>query len=1082
MMETKPPAGLKLVRPEATSAGAPLPSADQGDVIGLPAGCGPVLVLGGPGTGKTTALVEHAVRRVQETGLDPAGLLFMAPNRLAASRLRDALTARLDRSLGTSPARTWSAYAFDLIRRARVEGLLPLVERAPRLLSGPEQDQIIAELLAGHRAGYGQGAGWPEDLQQALATRGFRQEIRQLFDRLTEYGSTAAQLELLGAECGRPDWTAAARLYREYRDLIDLRMPEAFDPAGIITSARQLLLEHPGLLERERSRLQLILADDLQEANPAVFELLALLVEGQDALLAASPDTVVQGFRGARPDVIGKLPGLLGTREKPLRTLVLTTSHRMVPAVAAAWQSTAARISQVAGAHRARELVHPAPRAHAEAAPGAALRAGAPSASAHVVASPVHEHRYVAQRILEARLFEGYRLSEMAVIVRTGGQLSALARYLTGQDIAVKVPVAETAVRDEAAVRPLLDALAMALDPDLLTADSAVSLLTSRLGGATAIDLRRLRQALRREELLGGGGRSSDALLVEALGDAAFLSTLGREGGAARRVARMLQAGREAAAAPGANAETVLWALWSAAGLADRWAAQALQGGPAGVRADRDLDAMMALFQTAERYVDQLPGSSPRQFLEYLLNQELPMDNLAPRAQLREAVELLTPASAAGRGWPLVIVAGVQEGVWPNTRLRGELLGSTQFVDVLEHGVEEARRIDAVARLREIRYDELRSFSTAISRAERRLICTAVQSEDAQPSQFLDLVDPWLDPETPRPPTEVLRPRTVRALAAELRQAAQQATDRPEPAADAAAVLAMLAASPVPVPGAHPRDWWGLLPLSSTAPVVPEGEPVPVSPSKVEAVQKSPLDWFIQAAGGEAATDFARSLGTLVHGIAQDFPDGTGTEYVAELVRRWPQLGMKENWEGQLDFNRAEGMVRRLAQYVVQMRAEGRSLVGVEQDFSVDLQGPERVARLRGQVDRLELDADGRLHIVDLKTGRSAPTKADLERHPQLGSYQAAVQAGGFSGQQPAPGGASLVQLGQDLKTVKVQQQDSLADGEDWATPMIHEAAALMSAAQFEARHDPQRSRNGGHGCRAPEICPLCAEGKQVTE
>lgn len=1082
MIETKPAAGLQLVRPEAKSSGAPLPSRDQSQVIDLPVGCGPVLVLGGPGTGKSTVLVEHAVRRVMDTGLDPAGLLFLAPNRLAAARLRDALSARLDRSLGTSPARTWPAYAFDLIRRARVEGLLPLVERAPRLLSGPEQDQIIAELLAGHRAGYGHGIAWPDDLQQALPTRGFRQEIRQLFDRLTEYGSTAGQLEQLGEECARPDWVAAARLYREYRDLIDLRMPEAFDPAGIITSARQLLTEHPQLLDRERSRLQLILVDDLQEANPAVFELLVLLAEGRDALLAASPDTVVQGFRGARPDVLGKLPGLLGTAGKPLQTLVLTTSHRMSPGIAEAWQSAASRISQVAGAHRARDLIQPAAAAEAAPAGDGPAQADPPAASAHVVASPVHEQRYVAQRILEAQLFEGYRLSEMAVIVRTGGQLSALARYLTGQDIPVKVPVAETAVRDEPAVRPLLDALAVVLDPAMLSADTAVALLTSRMGGATAVDLRRLRQALRREELLGGGGRSSDALLVEAIGDPSFLGTLGRDGGPARRVARMLQAGREAAAEPGANAETVLWALWSAAGLSDRWAAQALHGGPAGVRADRDLDAMMALFQTAERYVDQLPGSSPRQFLDYLLNQELPMDNLAPRAQVREAVELLTPASAAGRGWPLVIVSGVQEGVWPNNRLRGELLGSTEFVDVLEYGPEEALRIDAVTRLREIRYDELRSFSTAVSRAGRRLICTAVQSEDSQPSQFLDLVDPWLDPETPRPVTEVLRPRTVRALAAELRQGVQQGKDQPELAADAASVLAMLAASPVPVPGAHPRDWWGLLPLSSTDPVVPEGEPVPVSPSKVEAVQKSPLDWFVQAAGGEAATDFARSLGTLVHGIAQDLPHGSGAEYVAELVRRWPQLGMKENWEGRLDFNRAEGMVRRLAQYVVQMRTEGRSLIGVEQDFSVDLEGPHRVARLRGQVDRLELDADGRLHVVDLKTGRSAPTKADLERHPQLGSYQAAVQAGGFSGQVPAAGGASLVQLGQDVKSVKVQQQESLADGEDWATPMIHEAAALMSAAVFEARHDPQRARNGSHGCRAPEICPLCAEGRQVTE
>ena len=52
------------------------------------------------------------------------------------------------------------------------------------------------------------------------------------------------------------------------------------------------------------------------------------------------------------------------------------------------------------------------------------------------------------------------------------------------------------------------------------------------------------------------------------------------------------------------------------------------------------------------------------------------MDTLAARAQRADAVEILTPASAAGREWPVVIVAGLQEGVWPNTRLRGELLGS----------------------------------------------------------------------------------------------------------------------------------------------------------------------------------------------------------------------------------------------------------------------------------------------------------------------------------------------------------------------------------------------------------------------
>jgi ATP-dependent exoDNAse (exonuclease V) beta subunit len=719
---------------------------------------------------------------------------------------------------------------------------------------------------------------------------------------------------------------------------------------------------------------------------------------------------------------------------------------------------------------------------------------------AHLLPSAVHELRYVAQRILEAHLRDGRPLEDIAVIVRNGGQLSQLQRYLSGQGIPVRIPVAESAVRDEVAVRPLLDAYAAALDPAVLTAESAVSLLTSRIGGATSLELRRLRQSLRREELLGGGGRSSDSLLVEALLEPGALGSLGIEGRSARRVARMIQAGRKAVAAPGANAETVLWALWHSTGLAAAWTAAALAGGLVGSRADRDLDAMMALFHTAERYVDQMPGSGPEQFLEYLLNQELPMDTLAARAQVDDAVELMTPASAAGREWPFVIVAGLQEGVWPNTRLRGELLGSTLFADAVEHGVEYALQLGPLSRLREIRYDELRSFSTAVSRAKDVLLCTAVSSEDEQPSSFLDYVAPLLPGQEGRGYTLVERPLTLRALVAELRQYAQLDGRLAAEADEAVRVLARLATAEPPVPGAHPDTWWGLAPLTSVDRVVPPGGTVYVSPSKVESVQKSPLDWFIQAAGGEAATDFARSLGTLVHAIAQDLPDASGTEYLAELVRRWPALGMKDNWEGKLDFRRAEAMVRKLAQYILVMRSEGRHLAGVEQDFEVILPEPGAVPRgdvptdegprsavLRGQVDRLEIDAGGRLVIVDLKTGKRQPGKAELGRHPQLGAYQAAVLAGGFgtseaADAEPQPGGAVLAQLGTTTKSPGIQHQDPLDPGDNWAMEMVNDAAAVMSGHEFEARHDPAKAGFGGLGCRLPEVCPLCARGKQVTE
>nr|WP_307433172.1 ATP-dependent DNA helicase [Pseudarthrobacter defluvii] len=1085
---------LRLLPPRQVHAEAPRLTPDQLAAVDVVQGSGPVLVPGAPGTGKTTVLVEAAVQRVFRDGVDPERMLILAPTRLAADFLRDRFTARLDRSLSTTPARTWASYAFDLIRRAKAEGVIPL-SRPPRLLSGPEQDLIIKELLEGHRLP-GLELPWPADLDGALETRGFRQEVRQLFDRIIESGRTAEDLAQLADHCGRPDWKAAASLYAEYRDILDLRMPEAFDPAGIITAARQIFQDAPDFLAAERSRLQVVLVDDIQEANTAIFELLADITAGKDCYVTSSPDTVVQGFRGARPDLVAELPRLLSANaaviERPL-----WHAHGLTPAVAQAWLNVAGRISQRAGGQLARRLEQPELREQPElseqqptstAQPGHHAVAG--RVEAHLVPTPVHELRYVAQRILDQHINHNRDLAHIAVIVRNGGQVSELQRYLSGQGIPVRVPVAESAVRDEVAVRPLLDAFAIALDPSLLTPEAAVSLLTSRIGGATSIELRRLRQSLRREELLGGGGRASDVLLVEALLEPGALGALGIEGRAARRTARMIHAGRKAAGLPGANAESVLWALWNSTGLSSAWTATALSGGPHGARADRDLDAMMALFQTAERYVDQMPGAGPEQFLEYLLNQELPMDTLAARAQLDDAVELMTPASAAGREWPVVIIAGLQEGVWPNTRLRGELLGSTLYADAVEHGPAYALQRDPLSRLRDIRYDELRSFSTAVSRARELLVCTAVSSEDDQPSSFLDFVAPLEPGQQGRSFTQVERPMTLRALVAELRQHAQLEAGSAQ-AEEAAWILAHLASAQPAVAGAHPDSWWGLAPLTSSEAVVPPGGTVSVSPSKVETVQKSPLDWFVQAAGGEPATDFARSLGTLVHAIAQDMPDASGSEYVAELVRRWPALGMKDNWEGRLDFQRAEAMVRKLAQYVLSMRSEGRSLLGVEQDFEVALgevavdEAPPRDAVLRGQVDRLEIDGEGRLVVVDLKTGKRQPGKDELNRHPQLGAYQAAVLADGFdtgSAQNGQPGGAVLAQLGTTAKSPAIQQQEPLDPQENWALDMVKDAAAVMGGSEFMARHDPSKGSHGGHGCRLPEVCPLCVRGRQVTE
>jgi superfamily I DNA/RNA helicase/RecB family exonuclease len=1079
-------------------AGTPSPARGYDAVLAsLETVAGQVLVLGAPGSGKSSLLTDLAVRRIEAGAVVPDGLLLLAPTRAAATRLRDDLTAKLDRSISTAPARTWSSYAFDLIRRARAEGRTPLITRPPRLLAGAEQDLIIKELLSGHGRDGAAAPEWPSSLALALPTRGFRQEIRDLFDRVSEYGVSAEDLADWGRRFDRPDWVAAAALYREYRDVLDLRMPEAFDPAGILTAAREILETDRDFLDQERERLQLVLVDDYQEANPAIHALLGLIGTGNDVVVTSCPDTVAQGFRGARPELTGRLSTLFRPGEG-LTTVTLPASLTMGEQLSEAWGNVAARISTT-GVSTAYRVPQGAPGRGQDDGEDDGEQVRQPVVSAHVLDSVFHEQRFITQRVLESHLFGGRSLDDMAVIVRNGAQVSAVQRFLTAQGIAVNVPAAETAIREEPAVRPLLDLYAVVVGRAELDTELCISLLTSRIGGAGSLDLRRLRQILRRTELQQGGGRTSDELLAALFSAPEEIAALPSEGAPVRRLHRMLEAARAAIADPGRDPETVLWALWSASGLAQQWSSAAVSEGPSSARADRDLDAMMALFTTAERFVEQMPGADPELFLDYILSQDIPMDTLTQRTTRHASVSVLTPASAAGRHWPLVIVAGVQDGVWPNLRLRGELLGSGELRALLDHGESFRSTRDPVSLLQDIRFDELRTFSLAVSRATEELVCCAVSSQDEQASQFLDVLDPLPAGVPERPRTEVLRPVTLRALVAELRKFAQDPQAGPALSREAVQHLGRMAVLEPPVPGAHPAQWWGVLSMSSEEPVVPPDQPVPVSPSKVESVLTSPLSWFVSAAGGERTTDFARSLGTLVHQIAQDLPDATGNEYVRELERRWPQLGIRDTWEGRADFRRAEGMVRKLAAYVLSMRKAGRTLAATEVDFSVDLDvrlgGAERIARLRGQIDRLEIDAEGRFVVVDLKTGKSAPTAPEIARHPQLAAYQAAVAEGAVQDavQDAAdgtaavvapgvPGGASLVQLGKDSKGVSVQEQPPVGPEDTWARTMIEDAAALMAAATFDTIHDPRRSGFGGSGCRLPEICPLCEEGKQVTQ
>lgn len=1277
------------------------------------------LLTGIPGSGKTYNLTERALRYLAD-GNDPARLLILAPTRTAATRMRDTIAASSDRSLSVAPTRAWAAYAFDLLKRAQTRGLLSGVEGNLKLLSGPEQDVIIGELLANHAEGIAPGPAWPDVLRDALATRGFRHEIRDFFDRMAEYDLTAEDVHALATEHNQPAWHALAQLHTEYRAVRALRAKNAYDPAVLINDACRLLLRTPEFLAEERRRYDLILIDDVQELSPSIYRLLRLIAaevapadaahltethpdlfaEGPQVVMTYSDEAVVQGFRGARPDLVTTLQASFPS----MRTRTLTTSYRlpalMMPLVADIRRRlprytrfvplTAEQDGAKNGAPATFGRINTTPADEAltwGAVDEPLLHLGADGKildPAHYRTAPAGVYKYalsssqdeanlIAQMLLEERIYGNHPYRESVIIVRSSADVARIRRVLSSNGIPSRTSAALVPVRDEPAVRPFLDALSLlvyarkrgekALNPavhmpaaegaegaeaaerggyetlsateaeelmrrsldDVIAeesranplggAQSAITLLTSRLGGASSMDVRRLRQQLRSIELQSGGHRPSDDLLLGAL---LHPETLPEEGvgRAVHRIAAVLSAGRKALARPESTSTEVLWALWEASGLEKTWVAQSHGAGPDADAAHRNLDAMIALFEAADRFDEQMRGAGAEQFLDFIDAQDLPMDTLAARGVRQDAVEILTPALAAGQSWRTVYVCGLQEGTWPNTTVRGSLLSTGDLTDLCdarlrqraqqaeqqagEQSVPPAHIRSYPERVRDTRHDELRMFAVAATRASTRLVLTAVRNDDQAPGEFFDFVLPTdaVSDSTDVPITRVRRPATLRSLVAELRRtlveesmnamraedaqqedtqqngaqmhnAPEEDTLTPEASAyrlDAASrTLARLANAQAP--GAAPDEWWGLLPLSSTELLFahrpadhaeldenhgedgeeqaenpaenPGRRTITLSPSRLETIHSSPLDWLVSAARAEAQTDLSRSLGTLVHAIAEEYPTGTLEELQTALDERISSLGVparKEDetdeeyrervpWESYALYERAKRMILRLSYYYRQhMGDAGWQNLGVEGSFAVRVPVPfdpagevgELDALLTGRVDRLEGTApaeDGtrRYAIVDLKTGKSKPTGSEMETHPQLAAYQIAVEAGAgeqleeryraeaaaleageplpdarpqeleYTGYTGHSAGAALVQLGasgvNDESKTRLQVQPALTEHDSWAAELVQHAAELIAGSQVQARH-----REGGYGCRLPEICPICTRGRQVTQ
>lgn len=929
-------------------------------------------VYASPGAGKTT-LVKRRFLDALSSGLTADQVLVIAASREAANTLRDELALSLQQATPGALARTLTSFAFAVMRTKAIAAGQSL----PELISGSEQDRILAEIIGRQldQLASGVADSWPKHINaQVMQLNGFRAELRDLITACLEHGVNPDELRQLGERNKKPEWVAASMLLEEYLQTVSTEEFESrYDTTMLLREAADwlnALAEWPTAIEE----IKLILIDDAQELTPAASYLLqSLCARGAEIVLVGDPDASTLGFRAADPRAMSNLARQIASINGiAVEEIFLQPEHAIrTPAISQVLAKVSSQID-TARAGRQRKGLNPQQDLVSEDKTGL---------EGHVFNQPQAETAWLARRLRELHLYEGIAWNEMAVVARSRGQLDQLAVDLAHESVPVSVAGSQSALRDEFGSRTLLRVADLLLHDRVIDSALAIEILSSPLCGLDSLGLRRLRRGLRREELLADGTRNSDELIIELFDAQGSVVTIKSQEG--KKVDRFLKNYFTAAAIASDQSQSIedlLWHLWDSSGLAKSWQELSRGVGEVALQANRNLDSVVSLFAAANRYAERNPGADPRIFVDQQLALGLPEDTLALNDSQNKSLLLLTPSGLIGRRFRVIATPQLVEGVWPNLRPRSSLLGATAL-DALKSG----RTDDVNALQRSELPDELRMLHKAVGAASEKLLVSATNTEDNQISQFVGL----MLGEIPEATAFNANPLTLRGMAGSLRRKLASADSHGSESA--ALGLARLASAGVA--GAHPDTWYGLLPLSTLEPLADlANEDVVIRPSQLENFVKCPLHWFLNAHGGGDKT-FSANLGSLVH-KALELGSQVNEESLWNLVEsKWHTLSFESDWLEQAGERKAKKMISNMVQYLRKFEAEGAQVIGREVSFEFKMDQ----ALVRGQVDRLELYPDGRVMIVDLKTGSKSFTAEEAREHAQLGLYQLAFDNGAFA-------------------------------------------------------------------------------------
>ena len=695
-------------------------------------GEGPLLIVAGAGTGKTTVITRRIAWLIAEKLAKPSEILALTFTDRAALEMTERVDRLVPYGFTDTVISTFHAWGDRLLRDHAMEA--GLSDRST-VLSKAEQVIFLREHLFDLPLDRYRPLGDPTRFLHALVTLISRardedvapSEYTTLVERLVAAAAATPDDAALAETAGQQAELAAS--YGAYEDL--MRRADRIDFGDQVGLALRLLREHPAILESERRRYRYILVDEFQDTNHAQFELVKLLAGSPSANLTVvgDDDQSIYRFRGAA------LSNILGFREAfpSAPSVVLTDNFRSrQPILDAAYRlirhNDPDRLEAREGLDK--RLVA---RAHGRGKVGA-------DSSIELLAFDTgsDEADAVAERIA-ASLRAGRRAGDHAILVRTNRDADPILRSLN----MARVPwrFAGTAgLYRQPEVRLLVSFLRAVNDPG--DSVSCYDLATSEMFGLDPRDVTSaLNAASRRRTSLETALRSAAADPAQAPFGRRPLEVVGR---------LLASLDQHRGMSVERTTGELLYHFITSSGWLGRLAAEARQSG------DERLANVARFFEIVRRQSsllrdDRLPFLVAQ--LDTLIEAGDDPSTADVAADDGDAVHVLTYHRAKGLEFPTVIMLGLVDDRFP-TRSRGDLLPFPaelvrETVPEGDHHLAEERRL----------------FYVGMTRAKVELVLTWARDYGGRSarrmSQFvLEALD--LPPATP---VEALRPSVAERLA-----------------------------------------------------------------------------------------------------------------------------------------------------------------------------------------------------------------------------------------------------------------------------------------------------------------------------